>query len=159
VVLVASVASWGFLFVRPRLISQSINEREALASYKQSLLVRLVAEYAVKEYTEGIYTQDEATFQAQIDLARADMKRAMARLVSSRTMERGGDGFDFARQQTEFDLEQALTQLSVLENYTKEKQIKSLNRDVEQAKADEMTKLASLRLEQSRKWRWAILGF
>ena len=39
VVLLASVASWGLLFVRPRLINQSISERQAEASYKQAALV------------------------------------------------------------------------------------------------------------------------
>ena len=37
--------------------------------YKQAKLVREVAEYAVKEYVEGIYRQDKATYEGQIALA------------------------------------------------------------------------------------------
>ena len=53
-------------------------------------------------------------------------------------------------QQADFDLEQAQTQLKVLEKYTKEKQIKSLCSDVEKAKADELSKQSSWELERTK---------
>ncbi len=143
--------------LRDLLINQRITTQQAEASYKQARLVREVAEYAVKEYVEGIYKQDLATYKGQIALAAADQKRAIDRLTWSSEMKIKGYvslatnlADQLTKQQADFDLEQAMTQLDVLEKYTKEKQIKSLSSDVEKAKADELSKQSSLTLEQTK---------
>ena len=143
--------------LRDLLVNQKITTQQAEASYKQARLVREVAEYAVKEYVEGIYKQDKATYQGQIALAKADQERAIDRLKWSSDMlikgyvSKATNIADvLTKQQADFDLEQAQTQLEVLEKYTKEKQIKSLNSDVEKARADELSKQSSLELERSK---------
>ncbi len=65
---------------RDALINQKITTQQAEASYKQAKLVREVAEYAVKEYVEGIYLQEKATDKGQIKLAESDRERAIDRL-------------------------------------------------------------------------------
>jgi HlyD family secretion protein len=139
------------------LINQRITTQQAEASFKQSKLVREVAEYAVKEYKLGLYLQELATYKGQIALAKSDLTRAIDRLNwSSEMMKKGYVSLatniadDLTKQQAVFDLEQAQTQLSVLEQYTKEKQIKSLESDVEKAKADELSKQSSWTLEQTK---------
>ncbi len=143
--------------LRDALINQKITTQQADASYKQAKLVREVAEYAVKEYIQGIYLQDKATYQGQIKLAESDRERAIDRLQWSTLMFAKGYvskatniADQLTKQQADFDLEQAQMQLDVLEKYTKDKQIKSLSSDVEKAKADELSKQSSLTLEQTK---------
>jgi HlyD family secretion protein len=125
VILAAGVVSWGLFIVRPRLINQYIARQQAEAGYKQAKLVREVAEYAFKEYSEGIYKQDKATYEGQIALAKSDLERAADRLRWSTDMRKKGLvteatklADELNKQQADFDLEQALTQLEVLEKYT-----------------------------------------
>ncbi len=165
VVLVLGVASWSILVVRPRLMQQAMMVRQAEAGYKQARLVREVAEYAVKEYSEGIYKQDQATVRGQITLAKSDQERAIDRLRWSTEMKKRGlvsDSTNLADQLTkqlaDFDLEQAQTQLKVLEEYTRQKQIKMLNSDVEKARAYEALMLAYYQMERDKRW-WKLLGF
>ncbi len=141
--------------LRDQLTNQKITTQQAEASYKQSLLTREVAEYAVKEYTEGVFKQDFETAQGEIALAESDLTRARDRLEWSTKMEKKGyvskatsiaDQLSFDR--AKFELEQAQTQLDVLLKYTKDKQIKSLNSDVEKARADELSKQSSWELEK-----------
>jgi HlyD family secretion protein len=165
VVFLASLISWSVFVVRPRIIDQHIVAQQAEASYKQAKLVREVAEFALKEYVEGIYKQDKATYEGQIALAKSDQQRAIDRLKWSTEMRKKGKlsitsniADELTKQQADFDLEQAQTQLVVLEKYTKEKQIKMLKSDVERAKADELAKLGSYQRERYRRW-WTLLGF
>ncbi len=151
------VAELDSAVLRDTLVNQKITTQQAEASFKQAKLVREVAEYAVKEYVEGIYLQDRATYQGQIKLAQSDKERAIDRLQWSTDMFAKGYvskatniADQLTKQQADFDVEQAQMQLSVLEKYTKEKQIKSLNSDVEKARADELSKQSSFTLEQTK---------
>ncbi len=141
--------------LKDQLTNQRITTQQAEASYKQSLLTREVAEYAVKEYTEGVFKQDKATSEGEIALAKSDLTRASDRADWSTKMEVKGyvskatsiaDKLSFER--AKFELEQAQTQLEVLMKYTKDKQIKSLSSDVEKARADELSKQSSWELEK-----------
>jgi HlyD family secretion protein len=139
------------------LINQRITTQQAEASFKQAKLVREVAEYAVKEYEQGLYLQELATYKGQIALAKSDRERAIDRLKWSTEMEKKGYvslatniADQLTKQQADFDLEQAQTQLNVLEKYTYEKQVKSLKSDVEKANADELSKKSSWTLEQTK---------
>ena len=141
--------------LRDSLTNQKITTQQAEASYKQSLLTREVAEYAVKEYVEGIYKQDFETINGEIALAKSDLERAADRVTWSTSMEKKGYvskatkiADDLSLMQARFELEQAQTQLSVLIKYTKDKQTKSLNSDVEKARADELSKQSSWELEK-----------
>jgi HlyD family secretion protein len=152
-----TVAELDSASLKDLLINQRITTQQAEASFKQAKLVREVAEYGVKEYKEGIYKQELATDKGQIALALSDQERAIDRLKWSSDMFKKGYvskatniADTLTKQQADFDLEQALMQLDVLEKYTKEKQIKSLESDVEKAKADEYSKQSSYTLEQTK---------
>ncbi len=143
--------------LRDTLTTQKITTTQADASYQQAKLVREVAEYAVREYEEGVFKQDEATARGEIALAKADLERAIDRLDWSTKMldknyvsqaSRLAD--KLSKDRAIFDLEQAQTQLDVLLKYTKDKQIKSLRSDVEKAKADELSKESSWSLEKTK---------
>jgi hypothetical protein len=168
-VLVAGLASWG-VHVYRKLQTPIISELQALASYKQAILVREVAEYALKEYKDDLFLQAKANLRGQIAQAQADLRRYNERLEGSTNMPDEGRLTPRTRDlllrkqrlelnQAEFDLEQAKTQLEILKNFTLEKQIKSLTRDVEEARADERAKLETYSLERSKRWRWGIMGF
>jgi HlyD family secretion protein len=163
-VLMVGVAVWTALVIL-RINEQATIAKQARARYKQAVLVREVADYALKEYVEGIYKQDQTVIHGQIALARSDQERAIDRLKWSTEMKRKGlvspatnVADQLTKQQADFDLEQAETQLKVLEEYTKEKQIKLLKSDIEKARADEQSKLSTYRREESRRW-WNLLGF
>ena len=143
VVLVAGLGSWVIFFAGPRIQNHRIAVQQALANLKQATLVREVAEYALKEYNEGIYLQDKATYEGMIALARSDRNRQAEQI---------------ARQRADFYLEQARTQLEVLEKYTRPKQIKSLQADIDKARADEQARIAAYRRELAMGW-WNLLGF
>ena len=152
-----TVAELDSATLRDSLVNQKITTQQTEASYKQARLVREVAEYAVKEYVLGIYLQDKATYMGQIKLAESDKERAIDRLKWSTEMKLKGYvsiatnlADQLTKQQADFELEQAQTQLTVLEKFTKEKQIKSLSSDVEKAKADELSKQSSWQLEQTK---------
>ena len=160
VVPLAGLALWALL----QWLTPTIAERQALATYQQAKLVREVAEYTVKGYEQGIYLLDKATYQGQIVLARSDKERAIDRLKWSTEMFAKGRlskaaniADQLTTQRAAFDLEQAETQLKVLEAYTKEKQMKSLRSDVEKARAVEKAKLAAYQLERAR--RLSMIGF
>lgn len=141
--------------LRDQLTNQKITTQQAEASYKQSLLTREVAEYAVKEYVEGVYKQDVETSRGEIALAESDLTRSKDRSEWSSNMFKKGyvskatsiaDELSF--QRAKFELETAQTQFNVLEKYTYQKQVKSLNSDVEKARADELSKQSSWELEK-----------
>ncbi len=159
--LMVAVLAAGLAF-RVMSVRLSIREQQAQASYQQARLVREVAEYALKEYREGVYEQQKSTYLGQIALAEAERDRILDRLKSSsrrhtRTL-LWEPSFSFvsdqiAKQQADFDLEQARMQLNVLERYTKGKMIASLQADIAKARADEQAKLANWQMEQAgRRW-------
>ena len=141
--------------LKDSLINQRIATQQGEASYKQALLTREVAEYAVKEYVEGVFKQDEATSRGEIALAKSDLERAADRVTWSTKMfdkgyvSKASNVADIlSEERAKFELEQAQTQMDVLLKYTKDKQIKSLSSDVEKARADELSKKSSWSLEQ-----------
>jgi HlyD family secretion protein len=137
--------------------SQKITAAQAGASYEQARLTREVAEVAVVEYKNGIFVQDLKTVQGEIALAKSDVTRAQDRLVWTTKMV--DKGFvsraqkvadDLNLQTAKFSLEQGNAKKDVLIKYTKEKTVKELGSEVEKARADELTKKATLDLERAR---------
>jgi HlyD family secretion protein len=168
-VVLAALASWGLFIVRPRIALTTIILDQADVNYKQAKLVREVAEYALKEYKQGLYLQDKAKYDGQVDLTRSDVKRAIDRLSwldrdaflqqLRRVDPLRPPGAGLGRKE---EAEQARALLELLEQYQRQDQRKmqiELKQDIEKAKADETTKLQTLQIERSRHWRWAILGF
>jgi HlyD family secretion protein len=162
-VLLVGLALGGAVFLWPVLDQMAI-ERRAEAGYKKAKIAREAAEVAVNAYEQGIYPQEKATYLGQIGLAVSDLERADDRLKWSTKMK--GKGYvsaatniadQLARQQAEFDLEQAKTQLKVLEQYTKEKKRKTLRSNLEKARSNEQANLAKYQAEQAKRQR--MLGF
>jgi HlyD family secretion protein len=137
--------------------SQKITAAQAEASYKQAKLTREVAEVAVVEYKQGVFEQDLKTVNGEIALAESDAKRAQDRLEWSRRMLEKGHvsqaqkvADSLSLEKAKFSLEQATSKRDVLVKYTKDKTIKELRSDVEKARADELSKKATLDLERAR---------
>ncbi|WP_435010340.1 efflux RND transporter periplasmic adaptor subunit [Tundrisphaera lichenicola] len=143
--------------LRDTLNNQKITTQQADASYKQALLTREVAEYAVKEYVEGVFKQDKATIEGQIALAKSDLERAIDRVRwSDRVKDLGYVSIaaniadHLAKDKSSFELEQNQTKLDVLMKYTKDKTIKELTSEVQKAKADELSKQSTYELEKTK---------
>jgi DNA-directed RNA polymerase alpha subunit len=160
VVVAVALTIWGVKMVRSRLVP-SIAESQADATYKQAKLVREVAEYALKEYTDDFYVQELANTQNQMATAKADRERALDRLKwSTEALAKGQVSpetkiaDELTLQMADFDVEQSRMQLEVLKKYTKEKQRKSLLSDIEKAKADEQAKFKAYQKERARRLWW-----
>ena len=76
--------------LKDSLNNQKISTQQAEASFKQAFLTREVAEYAVKEYVEGVFKQDKATIEGQIALAKSDLERAIDRVEWSDKVKQAG---------------------------------------------------------------------
>ena len=70
--------------LRGQLVDQRITTKSAEAAFQNAKLTREVAEIAVKEYEEGIYPQDRATIQGEIQLAQSADQKAKARMDRTR---------------------------------------------------------------------------
>ena len=142
---------------RLNLRAQELVTGRALIAAKVATLHREETELAVAEYVEVAYPRDLAAAEAEIERARAELKRAESRFNWSREMlEKGyvpqatnvADGLSLDR--TKFDLEQAETQMQVLTKYTRDKRTKALNSDVDRARADAWAKRATWERERAR---------
>jgi len=139
------------------LTNQVIATEGAKAAYLNAKLTREVAEIAVKEYTDGVFLQEQQTVKGEITLADAERKRAEDRLEWSDRMYKKGYvskaqnlADEVSLQQKNFSLEQAQTKKRVLEDFTKEKTIKELQSDVEKARSDELAKEQTWDLEKKK---------
>ena len=146
--------------LKDNLANQQIATERAQADYANAIKTREVAEINVEEYREGIYPQEEKTVMGEIKLAQSELERSKDRLDWSNDMlglgyisqaQNLSDKYDL--QRATFNLEQAEKKLEVLEEYTFEKQIKSLEGDVEKAKADELAKKSTFELEKEKEER------
>jgi HlyD family secretion protein len=143
--------------LKDSLNNQKISTQQAEASFKQAYLTREVAEYAVKEYVEGVFKQDKATIEGQIALAKSDLERAIDRVEWSDKVKKLGYvstaqniADHLSKDRSTFDLEQNQTKLDVLLKYTREKTEKELGSDVQKAKADELSKQSTFELEKTK---------
>ena len=139
------------------LTNQKIATQGAEASFQNAKLTREVAEIAVKEYEEGIFLQDKATCEGEINLAQSDLARSSDRVDwAVRMYEKGyvskaakvSEELNF--QKANFALEQAQSKLHVLLDYTKGKTIKELRSEVEKARSDELAKEQTFQLEKTK---------
>ena len=170
------VAELDSAFLRDTLTNQRITEQQAEAAYKQARLAREVAEFAVKEYTDGIFPQDREALKGKVAGARAGVEKGQGRLERNRlarqrfdeaVARRTGpetaadiaadfalaDGLDAAEldlQRSRLDLEAARGQQGVLEKYTFEKNTRQLKGDVEEAAVNELRKKYAWDLEQTK---------
>jgi hypothetical protein len=158
-VLVPSLTLWVVM-----LSLQVSRTRRAESAYKQAVLTREVAEYAVKEYVEGIFKQDKATIEGKIALARSEFERATDRVEWSDKAKRLGHisaaqniADHLSRDRSAFNLEQNQTRLAVLVKYTREKTNKELDSEVQKARVAEKVRRVQYETERARRKR--MIGF
>jgi RND family efflux transporter MFP subunit len=143
--------------LRDQLTTQVITTKRAEADLEQARKTREVAEIAVKEYIEGTYPQEIESAQGNIKLNEAEKVKAKDRADWSDKMLKIGyvtvsqnTADHLTLQKAEFALKEAQTKLQVLEKYTREKQVKELQANVEKALSDELAKKATFELEKAK---------
>lgn len=143
--------------LRDQLVTQEITTKRAFADLEQAQKTREVAEISVKEYLEGTFPQEQESAEGQIKLAEADLVRARERSEWSDKMLKIGyvtssqnTADHLTLQKSEFSLREARTKLEVLQKYSRQKQVKELQANVEKALSDELAKKATYELEMSK---------
>jgi len=162
--------------LKDQLVKQMTAVQRAEAAYQNAILTREVAEIALIEYVEGIYKQDQNTLKGEIVTAETTVQKAQARLERTRrARKRMNDSLATNRGAAtpadivaELDIDDRLEaaeqtlgrekvvlglarhKLDVLEKYTMGKTIKELKANIEQARADELAKRATLQLEKDK---------
>jgi RND family efflux transporter MFP subunit len=143
--------------LRDQLVNQEISTKRAEADLQQAEKTLQVAEIAVREYEEGTFPQDVQSAEGQIKLAEADLVRSQERLEWSNRMLAIGyvtasqnQSDKLTLQKMEFSLREAKTRLEVLQKFTKEKQLKDLQANVEKAKSDKLAKESTYQLEKAK---------
>jgi RNA polymerase sigma factor (sigma-70 family) len=143
--------------LRQNLADQEIKTQAAEAAYQNAKLTREVSEIAVEEYKEGIYKEDAATMQGEIELAKSDLQRAQDRVEWARRMYDKGyvskvqkTSEELNYERAKVTLDNAQTKKHVLDKFTKDKTIKELESEVEKARAYELKTKAMWNLEQRR---------
>lgn len=143
--------------LRDQLLNQEITTKRAEADLEQAKKTLEVAEIAVHEYTEGTFPQETQSAEGQIKLAESDLVRAQERMEWSDRMVQIGyvtpaqnTADKLTLQKTEFTLQEAKTKLSVLQRFTKEKQLKDLQANVEKAISDKLAKESTYKLEKTK---------
>jgi len=137
-----------------KLRAQQLATRRAKASFEIAKLTREIAEIAVEEYEEVGYPRDLASVEGEIKLAEAEVLRSEDRVGWAKRMHEKGyvsqaqkTAEEMNAKKTQFALEQTQSKRSVLVEYTKNKTIKELRREVEKARSDELDKEEAWRLE------------
>lgn len=139
-----------------RLRLQKLKTRKAKAAYEIARLNRELAEIAVEEHREGIYTKDLTTVEGEVKLAESDRVRAEDRLNWADRMFKKGfvskaglvsEQLNF--EKAKYSLEQALTRKDVLTKYSGPKVVKALQVDVDKSRNDELAKKAAWKREEA----------
>ena len=135
-------------------VNQEIATERAKADLESSMRTREVAEISVNEYTEGTYPKELKDIEAERTVALSELERARDRLQWSEKMFKNdyiAEGQVIADrltlQKSQIAVEQADRKKYVLETYTAPKQITDLQASVEKAKADELAKQQTFKLE------------
>ncbi len=162
--------------LRDQLVNQRITTQAAKANYQNAELAREVAELAVKEYTDGVLTQDLTAAKAEIVSARAAIQKAESRLERTRRAGqklsgvlagKGGvktpeeimveldlDDRLEATEQTllreKMTLELAQSKLELLNKYTGSRITKGLQIELERKRFEELYKMAAWDLEKGK---------
>ena len=143
--------------IQTDLDKQRLTLNTARARVIQAQNIYDTAVIALKEYTEGIYKQEEQTIKSLIFVAEEDLSRAAEYLRFSKRLAAKGyvtsqqlRADEFAVENARNNLETAKTQLRVLQRYTNEKMTKQLEADIASAKAILEAEKNAFDLEQEK---------
>ncbi|MGP0066517.1 MAG: efflux RND transporter periplasmic adaptor subunit [Isosphaeraceae bacterium] len=165
--------------LKDQLIDQRIKTQSAKLAAQNARLAREVAEIALSEYKEGISKQESTVLRGEISALQSAVQKAERRIERTRQGRRrlndllagkGGaktpdeivtdldidDRLDDAEQSLLRDriaLEVLRTKQDVLQKYTRDKTIKTLEVDVDQRHSEELARQVGLDLETKRQAR------
>lgn len=98
--------------------------------------------FTLQEYIDGLLPKEKGVLGADLDRAREMLRRSEQTLSLTQSMYRRGfvtrmslEADSYAAEQAKLELEKAETKLSVLENYTSKKRLKSLESNLAVAEA------------------------
>ncbi len=143
--------------LRNELANQRLATEQARADYQNAQKTFEIKEIDVEEYIGGILPQELKTIEGQIKLAQAELELAKDRLQVIKESEEKGQLLDlkikqgeFAILKTEFNLQQIEQKREVLKMYTGPKQVKTLQAEVESARAILFAREAAMVREMER---------
>ena len=148
--------------VRKELADTVANQKVAVSkaelAWKQALLARETREYDLKEYVQGIFPQDQESARGELALAEADFKRSQEYADANNRAKGAGQKInprfvlagDLELQRSKFTLQEAQTNLDVLEKYTKHQETKRRTALVTEATAEEMMKQSEYDLQRGQ---------
>ena len=135
--------------------SQEVSLNNAKAAVVQAESNLETAKIAKKEYLDGTYVLNETNYKSKIVVEEEELRRLTEyRNYSQILYERGYqtslqlESDVFAVQSAELDLISAQTQLKVLQEYTKQKQIIQLDSDISSAEASLAAKKRALAIDE-----------
>ncbi|MBI1310226.1 HlyD family efflux transporter periplasmic adaptor subunit [bacterium] len=143
-------------------IEETINQQEiayqkALGAYAQSKTAVSIATIAIDEYEKGTFRAEMKTLQKDRAIAEANLRSATNVLNHSQKMYRKGyssalevESSEFLVEQAQLELDVKQTEIDVLENFTKTRQLEELKSTKQAAEALMASDQAALELEERR---------
>ncbi|MCA9241068.1 MAG: HlyD family efflux transporter periplasmic adaptor subunit [Planctomycetales bacterium] len=140
--------------LREQRTTQQIAVNTAEALVVEALNIYETAVITKKEYLEGVYVQERQTIESEVFVAEENLSRAQEYLAYSKKLAEKGYVNDlqleadaFAVEKSRKELEAAKTKLRVLDEFTKEKNLKTMESDIRIAKAKWEAEKNSYQLE------------
>ncbi|MBP88876.1 MAG: hypothetical protein CMJ64_19545 [Planctomycetaceae bacterium] len=146
----------------PSSIEDTINERKivyqrALATHTRSEADVTVAAIAIDEYLQGTYRSQLKTLQKDFAIAESNLRTSKNMFEHSKLMFKRGyvselevEGNEFTVKQAQLELEVKQTQIDVLNDFTKKKEMETLQSNWKAAQAKLASDTAALDLEKAR---------
>jgi multidrug efflux pump subunit AcrA (membrane-fusion protein) len=138
-------------------VTQQIAVNTAQAAMVEAQSIFETAEIALKEYLEGTFIQEQKTIENEIFVAKENLSRAKDYVLHSERLAAKGhiteqqlEADRFAVEKAQTDLSLAETKLNVLVEFTKQKQIKTLESAIATAKAKWDSAKKSYELESNK---------
>ncbi len=143
-------------------LEQQRVEQQILCNTSEALLITAQNEYeaakiAKKEYEEGVFRQEEQVIQSSLFVAEETLRRAQQYALYSERLAAKGyvtalqlEGDKFAVDKARNEVDTARTKLRVLQEYTKEKMMMTLESAIRTANAKLKAQQESHRLEMDK---------
>jgi len=143
--------------IEDQLNAQKISLGKAEASMIQAEENHAAAEIAVQEYRDGTFVKELQTAEANINIAKENLRSTENLLEHTRKMSRKGfttalqvEADEFAVERSKLELDSAKTAKTVLEKFTQAKMLKELGAKCEAAKALKKSEQAAFKLEEAK---------
>ena len=143
-------------------LEQQRVEQLILCSQSEALMITSQNAYgaaviAKKEYEEGTFRQEEQIIQSELFVAEENLRRARQYAAFSERLAAKGyvtalqlEGDKFAVEKARNEVDTARTKLRVLQEYTKEKTVMTLEADIKTAEAQSRADRESYQLERDK---------